>query len=77
VAPWVLGYAGPAFGATALAGGLGMVALAWRILVRRSGPQAERAARQMFGLSIVYLFLVFAALLVESGLGGLVERWVA
>jgi len=70
-APWVLGYAGPAFGAMALLGGGAMVALAWRVLVRRNGLAAERAAKQMFALSIVYLFLLFAVLLVESGLGGL------
>ena len=69
LAPWALGYAGPVFGAMALLGGLGMVALAWRILVHRSGPQAERAAKQMFGGSIAYLFLLFAVLLVEKGLG--------
>ena len=81
MAPWALGYAGPGFGVTALLGGVGMVVLAWRVLVRRHGLQAERAAKQMFGLSIAYLFLLFAVLLVESGLngllGGLVGRVLA
>jgi protoheme IX farnesyltransferase len=79
MAPWGLGYAGPAFGVTALLAGVGMVALAWRVLVRRHGAEAERAAGQMFAFSIAYLFLLFAVRLVESGLGGLIGRvghWV-
>jgi protoheme IX farnesyltransferase len=74
-APWMLGYAGIAYGVTALAAGLVMVALAWR--VRREGEGEMRAARQLFSYSILYLSLLFAVLLIESGLGGLVGRATA
>jgi heme o synthase len=34
------------------------------------GRPARRAAQQLFGFSILYLFLLFAVLLVESGANG-------
>ena len=37
--------------------------------MRRDGRPAERAAMELFGFSILYLFLLFAALLAEHGLG--------
>jgi protoheme IX farnesyltransferase len=62
-APWLLGYAGATYGATALLAGAAMVALAWQV---RIAERAEMAARRLFGFSIVYLFLLFAVLLIES-----------
>ena len=46
-----------------------MMALASRCSARREGEPAMRAAQQLFGFSILYLFLLFAALLAEHGLG--------
>jgi len=74
-APWLLGYAGIAYGATALVAGALMVALAWR--VRGEGEDDTRAAKRLFSYSILYLFLLFAVLLIESGLGGLIGRAAA
>ncbi len=74
-APWLLGYAGIGYGATALVAGLLMVALAWR--VRREGEGETRAARRLFSYSILYLFLLFAVLLIEGELGGLIGRAAA
>jgi protoheme IX farnesyltransferase len=74
-APWLLGYAGIAYGVTSLVAGLVMVALAWR--VRREGEGEMRAAKQLFSYSILYLSLLFAVLLIESGLGGLIGRAAA
>ena len=71
VAPWLLGYAGAVYGATALVAGLAMVAFAWRVRVAQSGARAERAAKRLFAFSILYLFILFAVLLIDSGLGGL------
>ncbi len=68
-APWLLGYAGPLYGVTALLAGAVMVALAWRVRGERPGGHADGAARQLFAFSILYLFVVFAALLVEGGAG--------
>jgi protoheme IX farnesyltransferase len=61
-APWFLGYAGPLYGIVALAAGGAMIALAWRVWTERSG---HAAGKQMFGFSILYLFLLFAMLLVD------------
>src|SRR5262245_45997909 len=63
-APWLLGYAGAVYGVTALLAGASMVALAWRVRCEREGARAARAQRQLFAFSILYLLLVFAALLV-------------
>jgi heme o synthase len=60
--PWLLGYAGLLYGAVALAGGAAMIVLALRIAAERNG---HAASKRMFGFSILYLFLLFAALLAE------------
>ncbi len=73
-APWLLGYAGTAFGITALVAGAIMVTLAWRVRVEREDEAANQAARQLFGFSILYLFVLFAVLLVETGLANLLGR---
>ena len=68
--PWLLGYAGWAYGFAAVVGGALMVALALRLW--RS--PTEQAAKHLFAFSILYLFVLFAVLLVEQGLGGLLGR---
>jgi protoheme IX farnesyltransferase len=72
VAPWLLGYGGTLYGLTAVCTGAMMVALAGQVLRERN--PVERASRQLFAFSILYLFLLFAVLLVERGWGGLVAR---
>jgi protoheme IX farnesyltransferase len=67
--PWVLGYAGLLYGAVAIVSGALFVAAALRLRKAPGGEATERAARALFGYSILYLVLVFAVLLVESGLG--------
>jgi protoheme IX farnesyltransferase len=73
-APWLLGYAGAIYGVTAVVAGAAMVVLAWRLRGERDGARAERAAQHLFAFSIVYLFVLFAVLLVEGSLGSLVGR---
>jgi heme o synthase len=73
-APWLLGYAGVIYGATAIVAGALMVALAWRLRGERDVARAERAAQHLFAFSILYLFVLFAVLLVEGGLGSLIGR---
>ena len=63
VAPWPLGYFGAAYGAAALVLGVVMLALAVQVYRQRTGAAALRAARRLFRFSIVYLFALFAALL--------------
>jgi len=69
-APWFLGYADMVYGMTALSAGTLMVVLAQRLRKAPEGRGAQRAAQQLFAFSILYLFVVFAVLLVESGLRG-------
>jgi len=70
VAPWLLGYAGWLYGATAIVTGEMMLVLAFQVYGERR--PADRASRNLFAFSILYLFLLFAVLLVERGFGGLI-----
>ena len=56
-APWLFGYAGLAYGVTALVAGALMVAFAWRVWTATEGERATAAARQLFAFSILYLFV--------------------
>jgi protoheme IX farnesyltransferase len=74
VAPWLLGYAGPFYGIASIVGGTAMIALALRVRAERQG---HAASKQMFGFSILYLFLLFAVLLVDRLWGGLAAQAVS
>jgi protoheme IX farnesyltransferase len=74
VAPWLLGYAGALYGAVAAAGGAVMIVLAVRVLRERTG---YAAAKQLFAVSILYLFLLFAMLLVDRLAAGLLGHLAA
>jgi len=65
VSPWLLGYAGIFYGVTACLLGAGMLALAVRVYRERSGTAATSAPRRLFAFSILYLFLLFVAVLAE------------
>ena len=68
VAPWLFGYAGPVYGVAALVLGAGMIVLALRV---RRESSSHTACKQLFAFSILYLFLLFAMLLVDRMSGGL------
>jgi protoheme IX farnesyltransferase len=70
VVPWLAGYSGALYGVVSLLAGAGIVWLAVR--VRREDGLA--AAKQLFGFSILYLFVLFAVLLVDDRLGHLLGR---
>jgi heme o synthase len=74
VAPWLLGYTGLIYGIAALALGAGMIVLALRVRRESSG---HTACKQLFGFSILYLFLLFAMLLVDRMSGGLFGHFAA
>jgi protoheme IX farnesyltransferase len=60
------------YAAVAGAGGALFVLLAWRVLRSRAGDSVkggDKPAQHLFAFSIAYLFMLFAALLVERGLG--------
>jgi heme o synthase len=64
--PWLLGFAGAVYGVVALLAGGMMVSAAWRVWTEHDGEGAHDACRRLFWLSILYLFVVFAALLVAN-----------
>ena len=64
-APWALGYFDAVYGVSSLALGAWMLALAIKVYRQREGAPALRAARQLFGFSILYLFALYAILLLE------------
>jgi protoheme IX farnesyltransferase len=67
--PWALGFAGAIYGASTAVGGAIFIALALQLA--RSKALYRRPAHRLFAFSILYLFVLFAALL--AGKGG--ERW--
>ncbi|MCP8939242.1 heme o synthase [Alsobacter sp. SYSU M60028] len=77
LAPWLMGFGGPLYAVVAALSGAWMVALAARVYRVREGDAARKAAIRMFLVSILYLFLLFATLLVEQVVG--LERlsWAA
>jgi heme o synthase len=72
--PWLLGYAGPLYGIVSVVSGVLLAALALKLWRAPFGRAAERPAKQLFGFSILYLFVLFAVLLIEQGLTGWLGR---
>ncbi|MBX9588935.1 MAG: heme o synthase [Hyphomonadaceae bacterium] len=71
--PSFMGFGGPFYLLTSIVLGAVFLALALNVYRVREGRAGDRAAKQLFGFSILYLFGLFAALLVERGAG----LWVA
>jgi protoheme IX farnesyltransferase len=69
VLPVLLGFGGIAYAVVSVTTGAGMLLLAWLVYRRREGDEAARTAQKLFAFSILYLFLLFATLLAEHGLG--------
>jgi protoheme IX farnesyltransferase len=66
VAPWPLGLAGPFYGLIAAAFSLVFVGIAVQVLLSRAAEPAEmKAERRLFAFSILYLFVLFGALVVD------------
>jgi heme o synthase len=74
VAPWLLGYAGALYGIVAIAVGAAMIVLALRV---RGETRGHAASKQLFAFSILYLFLLFAMLLVDRMSAGLFGHFTA
>jgi protoheme IX farnesyltransferase len=68
LAPFFVGLGGYGTLFIGAVGGAGMMLLAWRI--RNEAEGEYKSAKQMFGFSILYLFALFAAILIETA-GGL------
>jgi protoheme IX farnesyltransferase len=69
VLPWLIGGAGAVYGASAVLLSLAFLLLSVRVGLRRSGEDdAMKPEKQLFAFSVIYLFALFAALVVD--------RWV-
>ena len=73
-APWLLGYAGPIYGVTALAMSLGFIACAARVWRDRQDGRGvsltnDAPARLAFRFSLAYLAILFAAIAVDHVAG--------
>ena len=64
ILPWALGFAGAIYGATAGMSGATIILLA--IQLYRSDGAEKRPAPRLFAFSILYLFVLFAALLADA-----------
>jgi len=70
IAPWPLGLAGPIYGIAATLLSLAFAVLALHVLANRAvEPEGMRPEKRLFAFSIVYLFAIFGALVVD--------RWLA
>lgn len=67
LSPWAIGLAGPLYAAAALVLGAGLVGKVWRLW----RDETVDAARPLFLYSILYLFAVFLALLVDRAVAAL------
>jgi protoheme IX farnesyltransferase len=70
VLPWPLGYAGPIYGATAIALGVGFLFSAWRVLRDKQDENGlsltkDAPARAAFRFSLAYLAILFLAVAVD------------
>ncbi|MEM6665409.1 MAG: heme o synthase [Pseudomonadota bacterium] len=72
VLPTVLGFSGLTYGVIASLAGLVFVALSVRIYRAGDAAAARQANLALFGYSILYLFGLFAVLLVEHGMAGVI-----
>jgi len=78
--PVVLGFAGVVYGVVATVAGGIFLRDAWRVYRVGEGADGDAVARRLFKFSILYLFLLFAVLLVENLIGaeilGSVGLWL-
>ena len=70
VTPWLFGSAGALYAVTSIVGGALMLWFALRVWWPGPGRNIHAACKRLFGFSILYLFLLFAALLVEHAVRG-------
>ena len=65
VAPWIMGFASLTYGLIAIFAGAVFLAFAMRLFMARDDAAIRRGARNMFAFSIIYLFVLFLALVIE------------
>ena len=72
--PWLIGFSGPVYGISALVLGLGFIASVFRVAFDKQDATGvsltnDAPARTAFKFSILYLFVLFAALAVDRLVG--------
>ena len=67
--PAFMGFGGPLYALFSIMLGAIFLALAINVHAIREGREADKAAKQLFGFSILYLFGLFATLLLERSMG--------
>jgi protoheme IX farnesyltransferase len=68
IAPWPLGLAGAIYGVAASLLSLAFAVLALQVLANRATePSGMKPEKRLFTYSILYLFAVFGALVVDGG----------
>jgi len=67
--PAMIGLGGTLYAVAASVLGSLFVVMAFDCYREREGEEADRAAKNLFAYSVLYLFLLFAVLLVEQGFG--------
>ncbi|MCG6113725.1 MAG: heme o synthase [Mesorhizobium sp.] len=72
VLPAALGYSSVVYGVVAAGLGIGFIASAWKVLRMPDSDTVMRPAKALFAYSLLYLFAIFAALMIDT----LVARWV-
>ena len=71
VAPWIIGGTGAIYGIAALALSLAFCALCVPVAMRQTGENDPmKPEKRLFAFSIIYLFALFAALVVDRALAG-------
>jgi len=79
LAPVLMGFAGLLYLSVAAISGMVFLWFTIQTYRIREGAQADKTARKLFSFSILHLFLIFAVLLVEQGLGlgaGWTLEWI-
>jgi protoheme IX farnesyltransferase len=75
VLPTVLGHAGMAYGIVAGLLGAAFVWYAWKVVRMPATDRVMAPAKALFGYSIVYLFAIFSALLLDSAAARMGIGW--
>ncbi|MGE0501567.1 MAG: heme o synthase [Rhizobiaceae bacterium] len=66
VLPWAFGYASAGYGLVAAVLGAGFARYAWAVLAMDDRDRVMKPAKALFAYSLLYLFGIFAAYLVDS-----------
>jgi protoheme IX farnesyltransferase len=72
VTPYFIGLGGIAYAVASVGLGAVFLYLAWRVRKITQGREADTAAKKLFAFSILYLFVLFAVLLVEHAAARLI-----